>query len=222
MLNESALIKLFDELKLSTNQYYVELYESNLELSIEELSCIVLDYLGDLSMYILLEGDAIRKCSHCDKWQKADTKSEFEECFDIHGYYPSSGSSILPSDSYYYCIFCLESNFVDTENYYDQIKKDRLKYENYKLTKKIYIFDESSLSYLDDKKKADFHQDDIYVSWRKFDQKAPDDLLSYNQILINYDSISFFQDVIDDDEDELYKYDIYMPYIIYRKKYKCL
>lgn len=201
--------KKIDEL-IASNDSYLEINVSDLNFSIEKLSSIISEKKEILSLYVLLEGDSIRKCTKCDKWQKAKTKSEFEECFKLTGRYPSS-TSCLPSDSYYDCMYCYEDNFVDTDDYYEQIEDDELKYENYKPTGKVYIFDES------DHKPFDFDQRVIYLYDRRLDERSPIDLLNYNQILIiDYMADDYTNDDINDD---YYEYFVYMPYVIYRKNF---
>jgi hypothetical protein len=226
--DEYDLHKKIDKLIESPTDDYIEVnlshlnedeFESFISKLYYDLMCISDDFLY---IYLLLEGNPIRKCSHCDKWQRSETKNEFEEYFDITGSYPDHGSGCLPSDSYYYCTYCFEYNFVDNEELSEQITDDELKYINYKLTRKIYIFHDSS------DKSFDLDQDNLYSSSRTYEKRGPDHLLGFSEILIDCTSLILYEnftdtikDIENNDETELslWKYLIYMPYSIYVKKY---
>jgi hypothetical protein len=125
------------------DQLYIKFDFSGLDLSECEKLCDDMDCY----MFILYEGEMVKRCKNCKKYDNADTINEYEETADILGYNPPTNPMLHYSDSYWYCRFCDEHNYFnnDWDCFRDYFDNEKIKYVNFKQTDTIYIYNFDAL-----------------------------------------------------------------------------
>lgn len=157
-------------------------------------------------MFILYEGDMVKRCKQCKKYDNVEIVNEYEETANILGYNPPTDPMLQYSDSYWYCNFCDKHNYFnnDWDYFKDYFDNGKIKYVNFKQTNTIYIynFDASEI------------KDEEFTLNNEKGIMTPLKHITINQKLVAYFCIEF-----SDDPNE---FEDYGEYFIYEHKPKYL
>jgi hypothetical protein len=170
------------ETMIQQEQLYIKFDVTGLELS--ECGKICDD--AECYMFIVYEGEMVKRCKKCDKYDNAETINEYEETAKILGYNPPTDPMLHYSDTYWYCRFCDEENYFDNDwdCFRDYFDDEKIKWINFKKTNIIHVYNPDAREI----------QKYEFTLYNEMCMDTPVKHIDLNQKLVEYMCIEFADD----------------------------